>query len=137
MNKEGERGETQIKTEVYHSLLDEIYDIPPHHPITKIDNTENQAQPEEKETQHGEIYTARKPEIIPSLIRPLPHSYLPPQNPTLPRSTHVNWKPHTNPTQSKQTSLKVWSPHLKKIHPIGTTPPLQITIAPYTTHFAS
>jgi hypothetical protein len=57
MNKEGERGETQIKTEVYHSLLDEMYDIPPRHPITKIDNTKNQAQPEEKKTQHGEIYT--------------------------------------------------------------------------------
>ena len=122
MNKEGERGETQIKTEVYHSLLDEIYDIPPHHPITKIDNTENQAQPEEKETQHGEIYTAWKPEIIPSLIRPLPHPYLLPK--PNPPKIHLHQLETTHEPNTIQTNIsqRLVTPSNENTYP--PTPPL-------------
>jgi hypothetical protein len=47
----GETGDNQIKTEMYHPLLDELYNIPPPNKINKPNNTNNQTHSEEKETQ--------------------------------------------------------------------------------------
>jgi len=85
----GKTGDNQIKTEMYHPLLDDLYNIPPPNKINKSNNTNNQTHSEEKETQPDINHITQKdPTPMPFALRLLPYP-----NPPLtikPLNTHIH-----------------------------------------------
>ena len=85
----GETGGTQIKTEMYHPLLDDLYNIPSPNKINKPNNTNTQTHLEEKETQPDKNHITQKDtEPTPFTLRPLP--YPNPPLTTSPPNTHIH-----------------------------------------------
>jgi hypothetical protein len=100
----GETGDNQIKTEMYHPLLDDLYNIPPPNKINKYNNTNDQTHSEEKETQPDSTQITQKESTpMPFMLRPLPHPNLP--STTKPFNTQP-YQPATLENNNTQTNTQ-------------------------------
>ena len=117
----GETGDNQIKTEMYHPLLDDLYNIPPPNKINKYNNTNNQTHWKEKETQPDSTQITQKdPTPMQFMLRLLPH----PNPATLENNnTQTNTQQHTVTPNNEASPTKT-----------NTNPPKTIPLT-YTTHY--
>jgi hypothetical protein len=100
----GESGGNPIKTEMYHPLLDDLYNIPLPNKINKSNNTNNQTYSKEQETQPDSNQIAQNnPTPMPFILRPLPYPTLP--ETTKPFNTQLH-QPITLENNNTQTNTQ-------------------------------
>ena len=94
-----ETGDTQIKTKMYHPLLNDLYNIPPPCKINNPNSTNTQTHLEEKEIQSAKSHMIqRDTEPTAFVLSPLPY----PNNPLTTNPVPTPLKPNGNQTNTHQ-----------------------------------